>query len=293
MLPFLRFAADGNEHSVAESREPLAREFNLTDEERKERLPSGQQFRFHNRVAWAKIYLERAGLLQKTRRGYFQITDRGREVLMVPPIRIDIPFLNRFPEFAAFRNRNDVEEPASNTELETGGATPEEALDAAYQRLRNDLAAQLLVQVREGTPTFFEQLVVDLMLKMGYGGPNDDAGTVTSRGADGGIDGIINEDRLGLDTVYLQAKRWENAVGRPEIQRFIGALHGQRAKKGVFLTTSMFTTEATEYVKTIDPRVVLIDGLRLAQLMIDFNVGVSPSQCYEIKRIDSDYFAED
>lgn len=294
MLPLLRLTADGQEHSTAELRDPLADELNLTADERKERLPSGQQFRLNNRVAWSKIYLERAGLLLKTRRGYFRITERGREVLAAPPQRIDIPYLKRFPEFAEFRKKNGVEKRLSGDDSENDDtATPEEALETAYQSLREDLAAELLAQVRAASPSFFEQLVVDLMLKMGYGGPGDDAGTVTSRGADGGIDGLINEDRLGLGVVYLQAKRWEGTVGRPEIQRFVGALHGHRARKGVFLTTSAFSNDATEYVKTIDPRVVLIGGLRLAQLMMDFNVGVSVSQTYEIKRIDSDYFSEE
>lgn len=289
MLPLLRIAADGAEHSLAESRSPLADQFGLTDDERAELLPSGQQPRFNNRVAWAKVYLERAGLFAKTRRAHFRITPRGTEVLADPPARIDIAFLKRFPEFDDFR--------AKQTDTPDRGAsedeTPEETLQAAYQTIRDTLASEILALVKAASPSFFEHLVLDLMLKMGYGGSREKAGSLTNDGADAGIDGIINEDQLGLDVIYLQAKRWENTVGRPEIQKFVGALHGRRAKKGVFLTTSTFSQDAIDYVASIDPKVVLIDGLTLAQLMIDFNVGVSRSHVYEIKRIDSDYFAED
>ncbi|TXT33116.1 MAG: restriction endonuclease [Planctomycetota bacterium] len=289
MLPLLRFAADGDEHSLADARGPLADHFSLTDEERKELLPSGQQPRFNNRVAWAKVYLGRAGLLDKTKRGHFRISDRGREVLANPPEVITLAFLRQFPSFNQFENkRSTVEESVAVQE-----ETPEETLEAAYAKIRADLAVDLLQQVKAGTPEFFESLVLDLMVRMGYGGSNEQAASLTSPGADGGIDGIINEDRLGLDVIYLQAKRWEASVGRPEIQKFVGALYGKRAKKGVFLTTSSFTQDAIEYVATIDPKVVLIDGSRLSELMIDFNVGVSRSHVYEIKRIDSDYFADE
>ena len=292
MLPLLRHIADGKEYTIAGSRDILADHFNLTEEERKERLPSGAANRFYNRLAWAKTYLERAGLIQKIRRGCFTISPAGKQVLADSPKLIDIHFLGQFPGFAEFRKKGRSTSLTSLTaETDTQDvATPEEALEDAYQRLRDGLAAEILTQVRQAHPAFFEQLVVDLMLKMGYGGPGDNAGSVTPYGGDGGIDGIINEDRLGLGIIYLQAKRWENTVGRPEIQKFVGALHGKRAKKGVFITTSDFSAEAVEYVKTIDPRVVLIDGIRLAQLMADYDVGVSTSQTYNIKRIDSDYF---
>jgi restriction system protein len=290
MLPLLQLAADGEEHSLAESREPLAEQFKLAEEERTELLPSGQQPRFNNRVAWAKVYLERAGLFTKTRRAHFKLSPRGREVLDNPPDRIDIAFLKQFPEFDEFRKKTDATTDGDTT---VENETPEEALDAAYQRIREDLAAELLEQIKQATPQFFERLVLDLMLHMGYGGSSEKAASMTGAGADGGIDGIINEDRLGLDVIYLQAKRWENTVGRPEIQKFVGALHGKRARKGVFLTTSTFSPDALEYVATIDPKVVLIDGNHLAQLMIDYDVGVGRSQLYEIKRIDSDYFVED
>lgn len=288
MLPLLQLAADGKEHALADARRPLANQFSLTEEERKELLPSGKQSRFNNRVAWAKVYLERAGLLEKTRRAHFRISQRGRDILKDPPERIDIGFLSQFPEFNDFRERST---PAGD-DTATEDKTPEEALEIAYDKIREDLAAELLQQVKSASPEFFERLVLDLMLKMGYGGIGENTASLTSPGADGGIDGIINEDRLGLDVIYLQAKRWDKTVGRPELQKFVGALHGKRAKKGVFLTTSTFSQDATAYVATIDPKVVLIDGLRLANLMIDFDVGVSRSHTYEIKRIDSDYFEE-
>lgn len=210
MLPLLRFAADGEEHSLADARGPLADHFSLTDDERKELLPSGQQPRFNNRVAWAKVYLGRAGLLDKTKRGHFRISDRGREVLANPPEFITLAFLRQFASFNQFENkRSTVEESVSIQE-----ETPEESLEAAYAKIRADLAVDLLQQVKAGTPEFFERLVLDLMVRMGYGGSNEQAASLTSPGADGGIDGIINEDRLGLDVIYLQAKRWEASVGQ-------------------------------------------------------------------------------
>jgi restriction system protein len=231
-------------------------------------------------------------LLIKIKRGVFKISSSGIDLLRNSPEKIDIDYLQRFDTFIEFRNRSPDTNVGCTAESspQENKATPEEALDLAYKELRDDLATQLLTQIKISHPSFFEKLVVDLMLKMGYGGPGDDAGTVTAYGRDGGIDGVINEDTLGLDVIYLQAKRWDNTVGRPEIQKFVGALHGNRAKKGVFLTTSQFSADAIEYAKAIDPKVMLIDGSKLAQLMIDYNVGVSSTQTYEIKRVDTDYF---
>lgn len=292
MLPLLLHTSDGKEYTLAGSRDLLAKKFQLTEEELSQKLPSGVANTFYNRLAWAKIYLERAGLITKVRRGVFQISVAGVEVLKNPPDRIDIAYLDQFPEFKGLREKSGGGEQGQATEPEskTLSSTPEEALDLAYKNLRDDLASQLLAQIKVTHPSFFEKLVVDLMLKMGYGGPGEDAGTVTSYGGDNGIDGIINEDMLGLDVIYLQAKRWDSTVGRPEIQKFVGALVGKRAKKGVFLTTSGFSSEAIEYASGIDAKIVLIDGLRLAQLMIDFDVGVSSAQTYTLKRIDHDYF---
>jgi len=296
MLPLLQHTADGEIYTARGLKETLADHFGLTVEERAQMLPSRQQTTFHNRVAWAKTYLQRSGLLENIRRGHFTITDRGREVLNSSVDRIDIGFLRQFPEFNEFRSGSTSESAAPSShedESEGGDQTPEEALETAYNRIRDDLVAELLNQIKAMSPTFFEKLVLDLMLKMGYGGASDDSASLTQGGSDEGIDGVINEDQLGLDIVYLQAKRWENQVGRPEIQRFVGALHGKRARKGVFMTTSTFSSAAIEYVQTIEPKVILIDGRRLGQLMVDFNAGVSTSQTYAVKRIDTDYFTED
>lgn len=294
MLPLLRLAGDGKERSLAEARECLAVEFELTQSEREELLPSGRQSRFGNRVAWAKVYLEQGGLILSPRRGRLLITDRGREVLKTPPERIDIKFLGRYPEFIEFRKpKREAQELSGPVASEASDAeTPEEALEAAHARIEASLASEVLSRVKAGSPAFFEGLVVELLLKMGYGGSRADAGQAIGRSGDEGIDGVISEDRLGLDIVYLQAKKWEGSVGRPEIQKFVGALHGKRAKKGVFITTGSFSAEATAYVEHIDPKVVLIDGRRLSELMIAFEVGVTTARTFHVKRVDSDYFEE-
>lgn len=294
-LPLLKMCADGEEWSVKAAKGPLADHFGLTEEERKELLPSGAAPRFSNRVAWAKTYMEQAGLLKRTRRGHFRITPTGVEVLANPPEVIDIQFLSQFDGFMSFRSKpssSETDAPVA-TSTATMDETPEEQLQNAHQRLCDELASRLLDQIAEMSPEFFERLVLDLMLAMGYGGSREEAGALTDAGADGGIDGIINEDKLGLDTIYLQAKRWQGSVGRPEIHKFVGALHGRRARKGVFLTTSTFTRDAIEYASQIDTKVVLIDGRRLAELMIAHDVGCSPSHTFIIKRIDSDYFSEE
>lgn len=294
MLPLLRIARDERAHSLAEARETLAGEFKLSAAEQDELLPSGRQTKFSNRVAWAKSYLQQAGLLNSPRRGYFQIADRRRNVLATPPPRIDIKLLEQYPEFVEFRTpRSDgAAGPGETPPGRPDAETPEEALEAAHLRMRVGLASELLTRVKAASPQFFERLVVELLLKMGYGGSRRDAGQAIGRSGDEGIDGVISEDRLGLDVVYLQAKKWEGTVGRPEIQRFVGALHGKRAKKGVFITTGTFSGEAVGYVEHIDPKVVLIDGRRLAELMTDYDVGVNTSATYSLKRVDSDYFDE-
>jgi len=295
MLPLLLFAEDGKEHSVREARESMAASLRLTDQERTELLPSGRQSVFDNRFGWAKTYLLRAGLLQAPRRAHFQITDRGRQVLREKPAAIDCKLLDRFPEFVEFRtaSRKDSHEEAETSQPGFENATPEEMLESAHQQIRTDLAAELLRRIKTAPPAFFERVVVDLLVRMGYGGSRKEAGKALGRSGDEGIDGIINEDRLGLDMLYLQAKRWEATVGRPEIQRFVGALHGKRARKGVFITTSSYSAEARSYVANIDPKVVLIDGAELAELMIDFGLGVTTAATYEVKRVDSDYFGEE
>jgi len=288
-LPLLTLASDGQVRSLVTARKELAAHFGLTSTEESELLPSGKQGRFANRVAWAKVYLERAGAFVSPSRGQFQITSRGREILADPPEILDIKYMERYPEFREFRSKPKESVITPTESLELG--TPEEALEAAYQSIRAGLASELLQRVKSSTPRFFELLVVELLLKMGYGRAGG-SGEAIGKSGDEGIDGVIAEDRLGLEMVYLQAKRWEGTVGRPEIQKFVGALHGQRAKKGVFITTGVFSSDAVNYVRTIDPRVALIDGIQLAQFMIDYNVGVALSQAYEVKKIDSDYFEE-
>lgn len=297
MLPFLRFLGDSKEHSLRDAEESLGEYFDLSAAERAELLPSGQQGIFKNRIGWARTYLKKAGLVEAPKRGVFRITDRGLKILTTNPGRIDGKFLEQFPEFMDFRDMSKttngiklVSEPAVAWPVVT--ATPEEAIELAYQGLRDQLAQELLSVVLSCSPTFFEQLVVDLLVKMGYGGSRRDAGERIGQTGDGGIDGIIKEDRLGLDAIYLQAKRWQGSVGRPEIQKFVGALQGQRARKGVFITTSSYTADAIDYASRIDTKVVLIDGKTLSALMIDFDVGVSASASYVVKRIDSDYFEQ-
>lgn len=294
MLPLLRLASDNKEHSIREAIDLLSNEFNLSKDERRKMLPSGKQAVFDNRVHWACTYLKKAGLLDSTKRGHFQITKRGQDILKENPIRIDNSLLYQFPEFVEFKIKTGQSYIANNnSELIVEEETPEERLESAYQKIRETLVQELLKQIMDCSPVFFERLVVDLLLKMGYGGSRKDAGAAIGRSNDGGIDGIIKEDRLGLDIIYIQAKRWENQIGRPEIQKFVGALAGQKAKKGVFITTSHFTNEAIKYITSIDSKVVLIDGLQLAQLMIDYNIGVSVVSNYEIKRIDSNYFIDE
>jgi len=293
MLPLLRHCHDGHEHSISDTVDALADHFKLTDEERKALLPSGVQEVLRNRVAWAKSHLKMAGLLANPRRGIYQITPRGQEVLSKSPTAINVRFLRQFQEYAALRatHRQRAEEAEGHDT--SHDATPEESLETAYAKIRDDLAADLLQRLNTCSPAFFERLVVEVIVKMGYGGSRQDAGKAIGKSGDGGIDGMIKEDKLGLDAIYIQAKRWENTVGRPEIQKFVGALTGQRARKGLFITTSDFSREAHDYVSRIETKVVLIDGETLAQLMIDHNVGVSTITTYELKKIDTDYFTEE
>lgn len=260
MLPLLGFASDTAEHSLREAIEGLAEKFGLTDTERKELLPSGQQPTFDNRVAWARTYISKAGLLEPTRRGYFRITRRGTEVLAKGLPEINVKFLEQFPEFIEFRSKRREREEATGTVETENLQTSAELLETAHQKLQEDLSTELLRIVKECSPTFFERLVIDLLVKMGYGGTRTEAGRAIGRSGDEGIDGIINEDRLGLDVIYIQAKRWQGQVGRPEVQKFAGALQGHRAKKGIFITTSAFTKDAEDYVAKIDSKIVLING---------------------------------
>jgi restriction system protein len=294
MLPLLKLNGDEKEHSLKSATEKLAQEFGLSEDELAEMIPSARKTRFYDRVGWAGTYLRKAGLLESPKRGWFQVTKRGLDVLKKSPEKINVNFLEQFDEFLQFRERREktVE---SHEASENGGEpqTPEEAIELAYLRIRQSLADEVLQTVKNCSPSFFEALVIDVLVKMGYGGTRKDAGKAVGKSGDGGIDGIINEDRLGLDVIYIQAKKWENPVGRPEIQKFAGALQGQRAKKGIFITTSTFTKEAQEFASRIESKITLIDGETLSQLMIDYNVGVNLVASYELKRIDSDYFIEE
>ena len=293
MLPLLNLTSDREIHNLHKATEELARDFVLTDEEISYLIPSGQP-RFYNRVVWAKTYLKKAELLTYPQRGRFQITQRGIDVLSENLEKIDIDYLSRFPEFIEFRKKTQPEEQEDDQIEEHEELTPEEALENAYQKIHNDLADELLEYVVKSPPVFFEKLVVELLVAMGYGGTQRDAARAVGGVGDEGVDGIIDEDRLGLDTIYIQAKRWQrdSRVGRPQIQAFVGALLGHRARKGVFITTADFTNDAREYVLGIDTKVVLIDGSRLTNLMIDFGIGVTTRTRYEIKELDSDYFGD-
>ena len=293
MLPLLQLAGDGCEYRLREAIEQLAIHFKLTDRERSELLPSGTSPVFDNRVAWARSYLKQAGLLESPKRGMFRITHLGKALLDENPDKINLALLNRytgFQEFRARRHDKNESEPQKVEEIEASELTPEDTLAEAYQTLRKNLENDLLEQIKSASPAFFERLVIDVLVAMGYGGSRRDAGRAIGKSGDGGIDGIIKEDKLGLDVIYVQAKRWDGTVGRPEIQKFAGALQGQRSNKGVFITTSRFTREAEDYVKMINAKIILIDGERLTNLMIDHNVGISLIGNYEIKKVDIDYF---
>lgn len=290
MLPLLKYAGDGHEHSIHDAHDYLAQEFKLSREEINELLPSGQQNKFYNRVGWARTYLKKSGLLRSTRRAYFEITERGKGVLEESPTRVDMKYLSRFPEYNEFKAQKSKSSQPEEQETDDSGRTPQESLEEAYQEIRENLAQELLAQVQSSTPTFFERLVVELLVAMGYGGSRSDAARAVGQSGDEGIDGIIDEDRLGLDTIYIQAKRWQGTVGRPEIQKFVGALQGKRARKGIFITMSDFSTGAKQYASMIDTKVVLINGQRLAEYMIDYDVGVTAISSYQIKRLDTDYF---
>ena len=291
--PLLDIASDGDEHSLKDAREIISREMRLTEDDLNEKLPSGTQTKFDNRVAWAKSYFIQSKILESPRRGYFKITERGRDLFKQGYHRIDIKILNQYPEFIEFHTSKQGKQTTSNDDLNTQDETPEETLQKSYQNIRNDLANTILNQIKNNSPKFFENLVVDLMLALGYGGSRQDAGRSIGQSGDEGIDGIIKEDKLGLDVIYIQAKRWDGTVGRPEIQKFVGALHGKRAKKGVFITTGKFSADAISYVETIDPKIILIDGKTLSELMIDHDLGVFTSVTYSVKRIDTDYFEEE
>ncbi len=299
-IPVLKFASDGNEHSLGETIEAIARQLGLNEADRDELLPSGKQRKFDNRVSWARTYLQKALLLSSPGRSKFRITERGIKVLKDNPSQINVKFLRQFPEFVAFHTHTDregkIEESNHTTQeiLEKTSQTPQEILEASYQSLRQTLAQELLERIKNSPPKFFESLVVDLLVAMGYGGSRKDAGQAIGQVGDGGIDGIIKEDKLGLDAIYLQAKRWEGTVGGPVVQGFAGALIGKKARKGVFITTSNFSQQARIFASgTENLKIILIDGEQLAQLMIDHDVGVTEESRYIVKKVDLDYFGDE
>lgn len=297
MLPLLKLLSDGKEHKYRDIIERLSFDFKLTEEEKNLFLTSGKQPVFDNRVGWAKMYLKKAGLVDSPKRATFIITERGKQTLAKKISSIDNKYLRQFPEFIEFLNfsRNDNDFDNELIDVKENENTPEENIDQAFQKIKKSLASDLLSKIFELSPAFFEKLVVELLVKMGYGGSISDAGKALGKSGDEGVDGIIKEDKLGLDIIYIQAKRWKNGnvVGRPEIQKFVGALAGQGAKKGIFITTSTFTKEALEYTPKNETKIVLIDGSQLAQLMIDYNLGCATHQIYELKKLDSDYFGEE
>lgn len=297
----MKVTADGAEHSNRELRQQIGAELGLTAEDRKELLPSGRQAVFTNRVAWARVHLVMAGLLEKTGLKTFRITPRGQEVLASNPAIIDLPLLQQFPEYAANRSKPPGQAAAPSADRQdvrltdavaVRHQTPEERIQGAFAELRESVIADLLAQLSKVDPFRFEQIVLDLLVRMGYGGSRKEAAAVTKKGGDEGIDGVINEDRLGLDVIYVQAKRWKGNIGRQEIQGFVGALAGKKAAKGIFITTSEFNANAKDYAEGLHQKVVLIGGRRLAELMIEHNIGVAEEHAYRIKKIDSDYFEE-
>lgn len=294
-LPILAYIADGAEHTKQDVAEYLSQKLQLTSDEVSELLPSGKQTKFLNRIAWTRTYFGKALLVEATARGKFRITQRGRDLLATNPMALNVRMLRQYPEFQIFhRGNNDdaQEESIGSIQAIASDETPEEQLESRYQALRKELAGLLLQQVLQSSPAFFEQLVVDVLVAMGYGGSRADAGKAIGQSGDEGIDGVIKEDRLGLDLIYLQAKRWQNPVGRPHVQNFVGSLVGKSAHKGVMLSTSRFTDEARQFVKHLPQKVVLIDGEELAELMIEFDVGVNSTTTYTVKKLDTDYFEE-
>jgi len=291
MLPLLKAFQNGKEKTSKELREEMVSHFNISEDKQKEKIPSGKQPLYTNRVAWAIAYLKMADLISSPARAVYTITEEGKKVLENPPEKITINFLKQFDSFS--KNRN----PEKDTELDDNKQivekTPDELIEIGYKQVKNELSLQILNQIKDCSPYFFEKLVLDLLIKMGYGGSEMANGEVTPKGSDEGIDGIIKEDKLGLDKIYIQAKKWENCVGRPEIQKFVGALQGKRAKKGIFITMSTFTKEALEYAENLDVAVILIDGKKLANYMIENELGVSLKQNYKIFNVDTDYFIEE
>ena len=297
MLPLLKLYSSGEEHSTKDTVDSLAQHFNLTEEELAELLPSRTQCVFNNRVHWAIAHLKMAFLLENTKRAHYKITTKGLALLQSNPTIVNLRLLKTIPEYIDHIKSFKKEKPDNNDESEIDAdnevLTPEENLEYSYQKINKSLAQDLLTKVKKMSASFFEKLVIELLVKMGYGGSMKDAGKAIGKSGDEGIDGIIKEDKLGLDIIYVQAKRWEGVVGRPELQKFVGALAGQGAKKGIFITTSYFSKDALEYMPKNETKIVLVDGEQLTKYMIDFDLAVSTVSNYQLKKIDMDYFGEE
>jgi restriction system protein len=296
-LPFLQLLSDGRAHKMRDVEKHVADYFNLSPADRQETIPSGKFTKLSNRVGWARTHLKFAGLIEMVTWGEYKITARGSEVAKNPPPRLDLKFLDTIPEHHTWFHAKTTTPQRSagaigSEEILDAASTPYERIDAAFKELNETLSSEVRTRLATVDPFRFEQIVLDLLVKMGYGGSKDEAAQVTQRTGDHGIDGVINEDRLGLDVIYVQAKRWQNNIGRPEIQNFVGALAGKKASKGIFITTSDFHDNARDYAAGLHQKVILVDGTRLAELMIEHNIGVAPEQSYVVKKIDSDYFEE-
>ena len=297
MLPALKGLADGTETPISELRARIAATENLTPDDLQEMLPSGRQPVFVNRVSWAVIYMERAGLVERVSRAVYRLTPEGKQVLSSAPARVDMNLLSQYPGYAEWKRTNAPVPGKNVVSKQNDGAvdTPEEALEKAVTHLRETLEAAILVRVRKAPPEFLERVIVHLMIAMGYGGGNPEMGKVTGRSGDGGIDGTIREDALGLDEVYVQAKKYAegNTVGEGNLRNFAGAIDAAGTAKGVFVTTSSFTQAAKDYVTKSPKRIVLIDGEELARLMVQHDIGVRTRNFHKIKRIDEDYFDQE
>lgn len=291
-LPFLKEFSDGETKHIRPIYDILAEKLSLTEEERAEKLTSGKSQVYKNRIGWARTYLSKAGLIESPQRGHWKITNRGLQLLATNPSSLRVKDLKQFPEFIEFHTQKPTQEKTDSDLMEENPSTPEETFEAAFNDIKQSTTDEILSLVKKGSPDFFEELVVKLLIAMGYGGAVEDAGRVVGKSGDGGIDGVIAEDPLGLDSIYIQAKRWENTVGRPVVQAFSGSLDLFKARKGVMITTANYSKDAKDYVEQIEKQIVLIDGQQLVELMFKYNLGVTPVQTYEIKRIDQDFFEE-
>lgn len=287
MLPILEYSKDGKEYKLKDTRLYLEKYFNLTDEDKSERISSGQ-LKIANRTGWARTHLKKAGLMENTKTGYAKITPEGLKLLEEKPDKLDAKFLLRYKSYREFQNIETTDEKETLTSSED---SPEEIIEKQFKLINETLAEDLYYNIMNNSPEFFEKLVVDLLIAMGYGGFREESGHTVGKSGDGGVDGIIDEDQLGLNQIYIQAKRFKDTViGRPEIQKFAGALDGQKATKGVYITTSHFTSNAKEYANNSNFTIILIDGEKLTELMVKFGIGVSTTQTYAFKKIDNDYF---